>query len=69
MSKVKVNDNNRNYIISQHAESVVNVMDTDSLKAIARDCIESKLWPMSNLLIEKIISEYHPQKPKDQQYY
>lgn len=62
MTKVKVNDNNRNYIISQHADSVVNSMDIDSLKAIARDCIESKFWPMSNMLIEKTINEYVPNK-------
>ena len=61
MSKVKVNNNNRNYIISKHAESIVNEMDMGTLRAIARDSIESKFWPMSNIMIEKIIGEYNPQ--------
>ena len=61
MTKIKVNDKNRNYIISKHAESVVNEMDMGTLRAIARDSIESKFWPMSNSMIEKTISEYNPQ--------
>jgi hypothetical protein len=61
MTKIKINNKNRNYIISKHAESVVNEMDMGTLRAIARDSIESKFWPMSNSMIEKIIGEYNPQ--------
>jgi uncharacterized protein with von Willebrand factor type A (vWA) domain len=59
--RTRVDNNNRNFLISKHSESVVDQMDMGTLRAIVRDSIESNLWKMTNKELQKVLSEYNPQ--------
>jgi hypothetical protein len=59
--KIKVDNNTRNFLISKHAESVVDQMDMGTLRSIVREGIENKLSSMTNKQLKKLFSEYNPQ--------
>lgn len=58
---IKITNENRDQIIHDHAQKMVNEMDYGTLMVVARDSIESNLWPLSNKELQKIIGEYNPQ--------
>ena len=59
--KTRVDNNTRNFLISKHAESVVDQMDMGTLRSIVREGIENKLSSMTNKQLKKLFSEYNPQ--------
>ena len=59
--KTRVDNNNRNFLISKHSESVVDQMDMGTLRSIVREGIENKLSSMTNKELKKLFSEYNPQ--------
>jgi hypothetical protein len=59
--KTRVDNNTRNFLISKHAESVVDQMDMGTLRSIVREGIENNLSSMTNKQLKKLFSEYNPQ--------
>lgn len=59
--KTRVNNNTRNFLISKHAESVVDQMDMGTLRSIVREGIENNLSSMTNKELKKLFNEYNPQ--------
>lgn len=60
--KIKITNINRDQIIHNHAQSVVNEMDYGTLMVVARESIENNLGELTNKELQKIIGEYNPQE-------
>ena len=61
VQRIKITNENRDQIIHNHAQGVVNEMDYGTLMVVARESIEDNLKTLTNKKLQKIIAEYNPQ--------